>query len=335
MEFTVYCGPPTGANLTIAPATIESDPAPFNSSHSLIRIELTSGGNGPVLPFTEVQINVDRCELSDQIDTQNLRDQAVDLFDQEPLLEYVALALFADSFPQVGQSLSLTAFDVDSNDDTIPDHSEVLAILHAEECAAGPVIVTIEVEILGGSDIEETVTITVVGPPVFIAVTAAPTELVCGEKAEINVSATDALNQGVSDFTEIEVVTNYGGVLGGTGATIDGSGGPVTPLSSTTVRLIDGAGIAYLLTSEKHIGTYEVLAAYRANEAGPVASQATVTCTPFQQTEVIAPDTGTGAIRPPNTGEAGLAAGGGSGSLIAIAGAGFIALALIARRFAR
>jgi hypothetical protein len=67
-----------------------------------------------------------------------------------------------------------------------------------------------------------------------------------------------------------------------------------------------------------------------------VTAQATVNCILGTDTVVTAPDTGTGQIRPPNTGDAGLASGpAGSASLFAVAGATLIALVAIARRFAR
>ena len=346
LEFTAYCGPPTGANLTIVPTTIESDPAAFNTAHSLIRVELTTSSGGAVLPNTEVDITVDRCSIGAGPTNQAERDALTDLFDNPPIEAFVALHALANTYPATGQSVSLEAFDVDTNDDGIPDHSEVLAVVHAEGCEPGPVTVTINVDRSSPlADLEAEGTITVIGPVAFITITAAPTELVCGEKAEITVSVTDALNQGVSDNTQIEVVTNFGGVLAGTGSSLF-AGQPVNPLSSTTVEVFDGVGTAYLLTSVEHIGPYEVLAASTIgsifgdalSDSPPVTSQVTVTCTLATAPDVIAPDTGTGEIRPPNTGDAGLAAGNGSATawLPGIAGAALIALAAIAaRRFAR
>jgi hypothetical protein len=116
---------------------------------------------------------------------------------------------------------------------------------------------------------------------------------------------------------------------------------PVNPLSSTAVELFDGTGTAFLITSPEHVGPYEVLAASTigpfsgtVEDAPRVTAQATVTCTLGTAPDVIAPDTGTGEIRPPNTGDAGLADGSGSATawLPGIAGAALIALAAIAAR---
>jgi hypothetical protein len=344
LEFTVYCGPPTGLNLTITPTTVESFPAAFNTAHALIRIEITSSSNGPVLPFTEVTVSVDRCAIAPGPDNQDDRDEAFDLFDSAPIKAYLTLHAFANSYPGTQQSVTLEAFDVDANGDDVPDHSEVLAIFHAEGCEAGPATVSASVDRVSPlKDLEAEATITVVGPPAFVTVTAAPTELICGEKAEITVSVTDALNHGVSDNTPVEVITNHGGVLAGTGSSLF-SDQPVNPLSSTTVEVFDGLGTAYLLTSPEHVGPYEVLAATGAisdfgeaiGDTARVTSQATVTCTLPEDTEITAPDTGVGDIRPPNTGDAGLAGGASNDTLLAVVGGTFLALAIAIRsRFAR
>ena len=77
---------------------------------------------------------------------------------------------------------------------------------------------------LGVANIVLTATITVVGPPASITVAAAPTSLNCGEKATITVTVKDSAGQNVSDRTRVELVTNFGGVIGGTTATL----GPVS-----------------------------------------------------------------------------------------------------------
>jgi hypothetical protein len=220
---------------------------------------------------------------------------------------------------------------------------------------------------LGVPNIVLTATITVVGPPASITVAAAPTSLNCGEKATITVTVKDSAGQNVSDRTRVELVTNFGGVIGGTTATlgpVSVTGGNVYPVSSSSAETFNGVATAYLLTSTDHVGPYEVVAAaggsvmasngYLApwyntqvgsgqenglpantnptNQAyfpwynqglltyspssAPVNAQATVTCSipgaPAAAIPVVtAPRTGQGpadafAIRPPNTGDAGL-----------------------------
>jgi len=243
------------------------------------------------------------------------------------------------------------------------------AVLHCEGATPGVASVRAEVDRSPLSDLVATADVTVVGPPAFITMTAAPTKLVCGEKATILVTVTDAINQKVSDHTVVELITNFGGVIGGTGATLGFPGiNPVTPLSSGAAETFGGVATAYLLTSSTHVGAYEVVASAGGSNLGyygigfsrqltngdyegllsdnyadygvyarngyfstpVVTSQVTVTCTAGTPA-VTAPNTGTGTISPPNTGDAGLAAAQSStASLFVIAGAAAFVLAGLA-----
>jgi len=362
VEFRIMCkGRAENVSISATPTTVESDPAAFNTAFSLIRVVITDAAGNPVLPGTDVDFKADRCTISsDNVDTLEERNevlfnegvgpspipgvnlQDIDAeFGTPPLENYVTIAAYSlAGGASYGATTSMDAIEVDTNafpddedggnGDGVPNHSEALAILNALGCDPGPVVVSVEVD-GGGPDAEGEITVNVIGPPAFITVVAAPTELICGEKAEITISATDALNQGVSDFTAIEVVTNFGGVVAGTGTSLLDLQ-PVNPLSSTTAILYDGSATAYLLTSDKHIGSYEVLAAHRSTgDEVTVVNQVTVTCTDGVAPTITPPDTGTGEIRPPNTGDAGLATGSAGGTLLAIAGATLVALALIAR----
>jgi hypothetical protein len=247
---------------------------------------------------------------------------------------------------------------------------------------------------LGVPNIVLTATITVVGPPASITVAAAPTSLNCGEKATITVTVKDSAGQNVSDRTRVELVTNFGGVIGGTTATlgpVSVAGGNVYPVSSSSAETFNGVATAYLLTSTDHVGPYEVVAAAGGSvmasngalapwyttgavstsnltpnasayfpwynqgllsyspSSAPVNAQATVTCSvpgapaaAASAPVVTAPRTGQGpadafAIRPPNTGDAGLASSNGSswtlvaGALMVIAISG-AAVATVTRR---
>ncbi|HEY8741627.1 MAG TPA: hypothetical protein VIU62_00895, partial [Chloroflexota bacterium] len=236
---------------------------------------------------------------------------------------------------------------------------------------------------LAAPNVVLTATITVVGPPASITVAAAPTSLNCGEKATITVTVKDSAGQNVSDHTRVELVTNFGGVIGGTTATlgpVNVAGGQVYPQSSSSAETFNGVATAYLLTSTDHVGPYEVVAAaggsvlatngalapwYGNNgllttnaatpsvsayfpwyaqgllqyspSSAPVNAQATVTCAvpgaPAAAAPLIAaPRTGQGpadafAIRPPNTGDAGLVATSGSNAAAYVA-AGLAVFAL-------
>lgn len=349
--FIIMCkGEATSMDLTAVPASvIESSPAIGNTAHALIRAVITDGSGNPILPGTEVDFETSRCALSTGLDTLTLAERvaAIDLFMEQPILPPADLALhtFANSFPTSGLTASTGVIEVDTNipPDGVPNHSEALAILHAEGCAPGAVTVTARIEREDLADLEATVTITVVGSVATITITASPTTLICGEKSEIKVGAKDVANHDVSDHTFIEVITNFGGVLGGTGSSLTVSQ-PVNPLSSTTVEIIKSTGTAYLLTSDKHVGAYEVLAASTLSYLGgslntiaPATAQVTVTCTKGTPAAVTAPNTGTGTITPPNTGDAGLAGTSrDTASLFVIAGAlAFVVAGLASFGYAR
>jgi hypothetical protein len=224
----------------------------------------------------------------------------------------------------------------------------------------------------GSQNIVLTQTITVVGPPASVTVTAAPTSLLCGEKATITADVKDSIGQAVSDHTRVELVSNFGATIGGTGATLGFPGvGPVNPVSSSAAETFSGKATAFVLTSTEHVGPYEVVVTTGGSTGGyltgtpnlgnwiglnqplgflaqqglspvtgvyqlsnqvgafstaPVSAQVTVTCAlpaapvPVVQAPIAAPRTGEG-IRPPNTGDAGLAdASGGSSWALVIAG---------------
>ena len=91
---------------------------------------------------------------------------------------------------------------------------------------------------------------------------AAAEDITCGESTTISVTIRDAAGQPVSDHTRVEFVTNHGGVLAATTASLDPialASGAVTPLSHTTAETFNGVASAVLLTSTEHAGPYEVL----------------------------------------------------------------------------
>jgi hypothetical protein len=270
---------------------------------------------------------------------------------------------YFDSHSSAGSSDSSLSFN-ENPAGSLPFGSYGLAVLHCEGADPGVTTVTAEIEddqvtedieMGPSSDLNASTEVTVIGPPAFIEMVAEPTELVCGEKAQILITVSDILNQPVSDHTPVELITNYGGVLGGTGSSLGFPGvNPVNPLSSSAAETFGGVATAFLLTSTNHIGPYEVVAAAGGSHLGVtvytfddedelgysgssqfstpvVTDQVTVTCTEGAEPEVTAPDTGTGTISPPNTGDAGLAAGTTSTTLFVIAGAAAFVLAGFAK----
>jgi hypothetical protein len=354
----VFCAAePDSIEVTAKPTTVEIVPAIGSAAHSEITIVL-SGDDLPVAPhLLEIDVSVPKCAIEmgdDNPDTSPLSDNypadGVDSGTNNGNLDF--------SFPTAGPN----------EDKTVVDN----IWFHADwnNCTPGDVVVTVVVEVDDGADLVDTVTIKVIGPPAFITATAAPDRLICGEKSTITVTVKDALQQNVSNNTPVELISNWGSVIAGTGATLGFPGtGPVNPLASSAAATYDGVAIAYLLTSNNHVGVYEVVAAaggtvglHTQTEPGgwqhegdayysdgvsatahssdvgffrsaPITTQVTVTCSlpaaPVAPT-VTAPVTGTGSITPPNTGDAGLASSSSNAMLIVIVGAAAFVLAGIA-----
>jgi hypothetical protein len=332
---------------------VEIIPQIGSYAHSEIAITLSANGSPVNLDDTEIDVSVPKCaiEIGDNNpDTTPLADSTADSnegFDNED-----------DNWAFYRLNTAGTATIVDN------------IWFHADwnKCTPGDVIVTVSVEVEGGADITKYVTITVVGPPAFITATAAPDRLICGEKSTITVKVTDAIGQNVSDNTQVELISNWGSVIAGTGATLGFPGtGPVNPLASSAAATYNGVAIAYLLTSNNHVGVYEVVAAaggtlalpspyapagvdhdpyhyggsasdvhdHGSSEGGyytwegfytgaPITTQVSVTCSlpaaPVAPT-VTNPNTGTGSITPPNTGDAGLASSSSNAMLFVLVGA--------------
>jgi hypothetical protein len=358
LSFWVFCAAePDSIEVTAKPTTVEIVPAIGSAAHSEITIVL-SGDDLPVAPhLLEIDVSVPKCAIEmgdDNPDTSPLSDNypadGVDSGTNNGNLDF--------SFPTAGPN----------EDKTVVDN----IWFHADwnNCTPGDVVVTVVVEVDDGADLVDTVTIKVIGPPAFITATAAPDRLICGEKSTITVTVKDALQQNVSNNTPVELISNWGSVIAGTGATLGFPGtGPVNPLASSAAATYDGVAIAYLLTSNNHVGVYEVVAAaggtvglHTQTEPGgwqhegdayysdgvsatahssdvgffrsaPITTQVTVTCSlpaaPVAPT-VTAPVTGTGSITPPNTGDAGLASSSSNAMLIVIVGAAAFVLAGIA-----
>jgi hypothetical protein len=346
--------PPSTATLTATPTSVESSPALGNISHSLLVLTLTDADGNPAAPGSDVDWTTDRCRIQGRTEDQyegtdgDDLDSAVDGTDAALFGAFISTnpstasaieTAYASHAGLTGASTSVS-FENDGNGPAPGgDRTIAVAILHCEGAAPGVATIAAEIE-RSGADLRATATVTVVGPPAFITMTAAPNKLICGEKATILVTVTDAINQKVSDHTLVELITNYGGVIGGTGSSLFFQN--VNPLSSSTAETFGGVATAYLLTSTAHVGAYEVVAASGGTLLGGVfstpvvTSQVTVTCSTAAPA-VTAPSTGTGSISPPNTGDAGLAAGSSSNaSLFVIAGAVAFALAGLASfRYAR
>ena len=163
-----------------------------------------------------------------------------------------------------------------------------------------------------GSNIVLSSSVNVVGPTSVngLTLSLSATSLQCGNPVTATAKAVDINGAAVSDGTPIWFTTDTGnGVVGGTLA-----GG-----AQGGVPSVGGAASVNIATDSGNPGTHTVIA-YVLNGAGGITVQQTAifNCTvpaPAAPT-VAAPATGTGtsAITPPNTGDAGLRASNGSSS---------------------
>jgi hypothetical protein len=367
--------PPSDITLTASPATVESYPAIGNVSHSLILATVTDGDGHYVAEGYIVDWDTTACSI-DGLTEEEYEDTARALFaafaGSNSPGNAGAIELEYDGHGGLGSSTESEVF-LHNPPGPTGLNSYAAAVLHCEGEDPGAATVTAEIDDeqeigdinLGpSSDVTASVDVVIIGPPAFITMVAEPTELVCGEKSQILITVTDALNQNVSDHTRVELITNYGGVIGGTGSSLGFPGvNPVNPLSSSAAETFSGVATAYLLTSTNHIGSYEVVAAAGGSNLGGynilvetaedgedifysgstgvfstavITNQVTVVCSEGAP-DVTAPDTGTGTISPPNTGDAGLAArSAGAASLFVIAGAvAFVLAGFASFSFAR
>jgi hypothetical protein len=335
--------------ITATPTKVEIVPAQGSVSYSLIVVELLDENGDPVQESAGVDFSTDRCEFLDEDgigDLETLK-AALDVFaDYDPNHPDSAVdvhdfvdANIEDDPDDVSNEVPSFTLDDDAGDF---DEDDTLAAIvldcSDEDTVPGIAEVCFQVDQEGG-DVMGCVKVTVVGPPAKVTAAAAPTTLICGEKATITVTVKDSADQNVSDHTRVEAVTNLGGVLAGTGA-VAGQAGLVVPISSTVAETFNGVATFYLLTSDAHAGPYEVVIATGGSgsvntglggvfSTPPQVTQVTVTCSqpvvaaPAAPT-VTAPSTGTGSVSPPNTGDGGLVAdqtsAGFSWALVAVAG---------------
>lgn len=344
-QIEVIClGEPDAATLTASPTTVEIVPALGNVSHSLLVLTVTDSDpnddTDQSFPGFEVDWSTDKCVIDGLTEAEYLA--LAPLFAARVSFDPATSAAIEDALESHG-GLTATATSITfTNDPPGPAGLRTIAaaVLHCENPnTVTPGVATVRATVdEPGPDVTATVQVTVIGPPAFITVNAAPGSLVCGEKATITANITDSIGQRVSDHTRVELITNFGGVLGGTGGTLGFPGtGPTNPVSSAAAETFNGVATAFLLTSTGHVGAYEVVVSAGGSLSGafstPVtAAQVTVTCNlpaapQAQAPSVPSPQTGTGSIRPPSTGDAGLASSSSNAMLFVIVGAVAFALA--------
>jgi hypothetical protein len=288
-QFRVLClDEPDDFTITARPTTVEIVPARSNTSHSLIELAIVDDFGNPALAEGDVDFttvppaggtgcSIEESGVDDLPELSNARIQTLALSTANPASyaawEYGTAASTPVDSGTTGGTGTTTGRLSDNSDffigsynaDTdLPIDSRAAAVfgcnpVDAPGATPGVHTVTACVEVLEALDLCKSVTITVIGPPATITVAASPTSLRCGEKATITATVKDSIGQNVSDHTRVEMVTNLGGVIAGTGA-VATFAGPTVPISSSVGETFGGVSTAFLLTSESHSGPYEVVA---------------------------------------------------------------------------
>jgi hypothetical protein len=366
MEVTCV-GPVDDMTLTADPTMVETVPVGASVEYSLILANLVDENEDPITGPAIVNFSTNRCEFLEEDGLTEEQFNAVaaafddwDINDPSTAVAINnAVATIAADADDVSNDVASFIADDDFDNLDVEEGDNIAAIiLDCSDNTQAPGTATITAEIdQEGADIVKTVNVAVVGPPASVTAAASVASVTCGDTATIVVTVKDAAGQNVSEHTLVEAVTNFGGVLGGTGA-VAAQRGLVTPVSSTVAETFNGVATFTLITSDTHVGNYNIVVATggggtitgstssAASILGGTFSTAVVTANvsvacampaaPVAPT-VTAPRTGTG-ITPPNTGDAGLVStSSGAGlSLFVIAGVAAFALAGVATlKFAR
>jgi hypothetical protein len=353
--------------LTADPTMVETVPVGASVEYSLIIANLVDENEDPIEGPAVVNFSTNRCEFLEEDGLSEEQFNAVaaafdnwDINDPSTAVAINnAVATIAADADDVSNDVASFIADDDFDNLDVEEGDNIAAIiLDCSDNTQAPGTATITAEIdQEGADIVKTVNVAVVGPPASVTAAASVASVTCGDTATIVVTVKDAAGQNVSEHTLVEAVTNFGGVLGGTGA-VAAQRGLVTPVSSTVAETFNGVATFTLITSDTHVGNYNIVVATggggtitgstssAASILGGTFSTAVVTANvsvacampaaPVAPT-VTAPRTGTG-ITPPNTGDAGLVStSSGAGlSLFVIAGVAAFALAGVATlKFAR
>jgi hypothetical protein len=271
--FFIVChaNPAAGSTIAAVPNTVEIVRAPGSVSHSLITLTLVDSAGNPAMPGTNIDIDTDRCSLSDKYvffeDGFELSESVFNglkknnpftadvLEGGTPVLDHTAGSPPHPTAP----AIDTNSFSVTGNVAPFTMRTVAAAILHCEDTSIVPGVATITARIhVPGPDIVKTVQVTVVGPPFAITVSTDKTSVICGERVTVTAKITDSAGQPVSDHTLAEAISNLGSVLGGTGA-VAHFAAPVTPISSTVGETFSGIVTFYLLTSDTQDGVYEIV----------------------------------------------------------------------------
>lgn len=366
---TITCvGLPATVSLVATPTSVENVPALGNIAHSLLILTVADAGGGVPLEGDDVDWSLVPTALP-AVNSTGCQIKAID-DGADTLALFLDIKALFDGLVSTNPS---THWNLETNINGLSPHSPpdttgptftwdpgppgpvgggprliAAGVLHCDIGTATPGVATVRAEV-DAFDLAATATVTVVGVPSSVVVTTDKATVICGERVTVTAKITDAIGQNVSEHTLAESFTNNGGTMGGTGA-IAGFAAPITPFSSTVGETFSGVVTLFLITSDVHDGTYEIVVTSGGSGAvgsffgssgdvfagglggwfstPPVSGFAKITCTAAAPIPAVTgPATGTGPLRAPNTGDAGLADSSSSSTLFGLAGAVALALA--------
>jgi hypothetical protein len=317
----------------------EADSAEIKSQREVVETDPTGvGPSGFGTSVITVTVWDDDDELVDGVEVTFTTDNCT-LKNTDPAGDNVVS-------PAAGGTTVTTFTDTDTSADVnfTADEDEDVAgtaevLLDCTTAAGSPGVANITAIVQReGADIVLETEVTVVGATAGtgLTLTLTPDDIECGETILATATAVDSLGQPVSPGTVIWFTTDTdSGIVGGT----EGAQG--------NAATDDGEASVLIATAADDAGTHTVIASTRDAEGrilaqvsdtyvcdGDVAPAAPVA--PTVNPPGTGTGTGTGSITPPNTGDAGLAAGSSSSSLFVIVGAAaFILAGLASIRFAR
>ncbi len=309
-----YCtGQAESATIATQYSTLESSPAAGSHDESIITVTVEDQF-GDRIDGVEVELTTTDCKLkSDGGDDIPGGSNPI-----APAAGGTSVTVYSDT-------------DSDSDYDYLADnpleHSAGTAEAILDCSPGGPGVVTVRATVhREGSNIDLKTEVTVVGPTSVtgLTLTLTPDDLECGETILATAHAVDSLGANVSNGTVIHFTTDTSsGIVGGS----EGAQGGVGTTS--------GEASVLIATDPSNPGVHTVIAYSTKGNDGDIIAQTSATYTCDAAVAPAAPTvappatgTGTGSITPPNTGDAGLAAGSTSNaSLFVIVGAAFVVLA--------
>lgn len=313
------------ASSTLAPPSIEVHPVGTNSSVALVTVTALDQ-NGRRVDNVTVTFTSDDCKLGSAAAGPFGGTTLVTSTDSDSASDLAFVASHSAAGDELYAGTAEAYLQCDNPGQATPTNNDVLVTYVVTGTASG-------------TGLTGTQTVKVVGQPDALTLTATPTTSTCGSAVTVSAKVVDSLGTNVSDGTLVFFTgPNDVGLTGGGSSA---QGGIATTAGVATVTVSPGQGLANG-TSTITISAITGGTDLNGHPVVQKSNSITITCSGPSVSapaapSVTVPNTGTGAIKPPNTGNAGLVADNGSSwSLFAVAGlVAFAVAGLASVKFAR